>query len=294
MTEPAPITQAVATPEEWTGRHTDISNADYHAGPGISKSGLDLIDQSPAHYRWHRDHPEDREPTPAMMLGTAFHTAVLEPHLWNDQVAVKPNVAPDRRSTAGKQFWAAWESVHTHKTQITVEQHEHVQAMVQSVREHPMASALLHPELIESEVSYYAIDPDTGVLMRCRVDAEVDAPNGGKVVVDLKSSRDASYTEFVGDIARRRYHVQDRYYRHVMREAGYEVLRWYFVACESAPPYGVNVFELGPEEGRVADIAWRRNLDTYAHAEKTGKWPCYSTEVRTVNFAPWMLRSPVR
>ena len=63
------------------GIYRGIPNDDYHRGPGISKSGLDLIRKSPAHYRAAVTAANDNrpEPTPSQVLGTAFHMLVLEP-----------------------------------------------------------------------------------------------------------------------------------------------------------------------------------------------------------------------
>lgn len=61
------------------GIYENISNAEYHGGPGVSKSGLDLIRRSPMHYRASKDGATDRTPTPAQAIGTAFHALVLEP-----------------------------------------------------------------------------------------------------------------------------------------------------------------------------------------------------------------------
>lgn len=62
------------------GIYKDLSNADYHGGPGISKSGLDLIHRSPMHFKAARDAGNDNhQPTPAQAFGTAFHALVLEP-----------------------------------------------------------------------------------------------------------------------------------------------------------------------------------------------------------------------
>src|SRR5690606_39465824 len=58
---------------------TSMSNEEYHSLPdSISKSGLDLIARSPAHYRY----AERREPTRAMVIGTAIHAAILEPDVF--------------------------------------------------------------------------------------------------------------------------------------------------------------------------------------------------------------------
>lgn len=61
------------------GVYEGIPNAEYHAGPGISKSGLDLVHRSPMHYNAVVTAANDRTPTPAQEIGTAVHMAILEP-----------------------------------------------------------------------------------------------------------------------------------------------------------------------------------------------------------------------
>lgn len=65
------------------GVYRGLPNDVYHRGPGISKSGLDLIRKSPAHYRAVVTAANDNEraPTAAQALGTALHMIVLEPEL---------------------------------------------------------------------------------------------------------------------------------------------------------------------------------------------------------------------
>ena len=56
------------------GLFNGISNAEYHGGAGISKSGLDLVAQSPLHY-WSAyldPNRQAREETPAMAIGTGM------------------------------------------------------------------------------------------------------------------------------------------------------------------------------------------------------------------------------
>lgn len=61
------------------GVYAGIPNAEYHAGPGISKSGLDIIHRSPLHYKAVVDGDNDNEPTAAQALGAAAHCLILEP-----------------------------------------------------------------------------------------------------------------------------------------------------------------------------------------------------------------------
>lgn len=69
------------------GIYENISNDEYHGCEGISKSGLDLVAKSPAHYKAVIDGITVREPTKAQALGTAFHELLLEPELfWSKHV----------------------------------------------------------------------------------------------------------------------------------------------------------------------------------------------------------------
>ena len=63
------------------GVYDNISNADYHGGPGESKSLLDLVRRSPVHYRARKLQANDNqhEATAAQKIGTAFHALLLEP-----------------------------------------------------------------------------------------------------------------------------------------------------------------------------------------------------------------------
>lgn len=75
------------------GIYDNISNAEYHGGAGISKSGLDLVAQSPAHYYHAANAANDNErvPTAAQAFGTAFHALLLEPEEFQKTYAVELN-----------------------------------------------------------------------------------------------------------------------------------------------------------------------------------------------------------
>jgi hypothetical protein len=166
-----------------------MDNADYHAHPAISKSHLDLIARSPLHY-WARYIDENRVPqeaTPAMRLGTALHTHVLELDSWDKDIAVSP-FGIDRRTKAGKEMWAAFEADSKGKTLITSDDAEQVMAMGRAVHSHPAAAMLLNLPG-KAETSHFYSDPVLGLELKCRPDW---LTNDGKIVVDLKTTDDAS------------------------------------------------------------------------------------------------------
>ena len=75
-----------------------LTNEEYHSLDYVSKSHLDLINKSPFHY-WDRYINPERvipEPTKAMFLGSAFHTIVLEPDLFEKEYIVESANAPKR------------------------------------------------------------------------------------------------------------------------------------------------------------------------------------------------------
>ena len=86
------------TPEP--GLYADIPMLEYHTWEGASQSRLKVIrDQSPAHLRWQMDHPSP--PSDAQAVGSAVHTAVLEPELFASSYDLGPT------KTRGTQAWIA-------------------------------------------------------------------------------------------------------------------------------------------------------------------------------------------
>ena len=83
------------------GVFAGISNASYHGGPGISKSGLDIIRRSPLHYQ--HSLTARREPTPDQRIGTLAHALILEPETIWDHYST-PFVAPEGALATVEEF----------------------------------------------------------------------------------------------------------------------------------------------------------------------------------------------
>jgi exodeoxyribonuclease VIII len=90
------------------GIYDNISNADYHGGPGVSNSGLALVRKSPLHLRAKElaanDNFDDYDTTPAKALGKAFHSMILEPHLFVQEytLGIRQSDYPDAIDGADK------------------------------------------------------------------------------------------------------------------------------------------------------------------------------------------------
>ncbi len=262
-----------------------MDNATYHAHPAISKSHLDKIARSPLHY-WARYVDPKRvipEPTPSMRLGNAVHTHVLELDKWDSEWAVAP-AGIDRRTKAGKETWAQFQAIAAGKQALTAEEGEAVHHMGRAVWGHPAAAMLLGMDG-EAETTHMWSDSETGLQCKCRPDwLSAD----GKVVVDLKTTRDASPRGFRHSVMQYRYGVQAAWYSHgIEQSTGIRPEAFIFVAVESEAPYGVGVYAADAE---LIGHGWqqaRRDLQRLAECRETDRWPSYSDSIETLTLPDW-------
>ncbi len=241
-----------------------LSNADYHALPSVSKSGLDLIHRAPALYKWRRENPSI--PTPAMRMGTLVHTAILEPDRMSELI-----VAPviDRRTAAGKAEWAAFLIESEGKEIVEQAELDKLKNIRDAVWAHPAAGKLL-AMIREVETSIFWKDKDTGVDCRCRPDAILT--NG--VILDIKTTKDARPDEFAKSIANYRYHVQAPFYSDGYLEAfGEKPKSFVFVAVETEEPHLVAVYVASDTMKLRGRVEYQQDLRTYARCVETDTWP---------------------
>jgi len=263
-----------------------MDNAAYHAHPAVSKSHLDKIAKSPLHYwaRYVDPHRVTPEPTPSMLLGSAVHSHTLELDKWDSEWAVAP-AGLDRRTKAGKQAYADFLALSEGRSVITGEQYETVQKIGQSVFTHPAAAMLLQLDG-EAETTHMWVDEATGLECKCRPDY---LTSDGEMVIDLKTTRDASPRGFRSSAMSYRYHVQAAWYLHGLEKStGKRPDTFIFIAVETEPPYCVGVYcadaELVAEGWRQAEA----DLVKLAACKSSGKWPSYSDEIQVLGLPSWM------
>jgi hypothetical protein len=260
-------------------RAAELSNADYHRHPAVSKSHLDRVAKSPAHY-WARYRDPDREPeepTAAMVLGSALHTAVLEPHLWKEQYAIPPH-AFDRRTKAGKELATAFEAEAQGKTVLHPDDAERIRKMAAAVHSHPASSFLLHLPG-RREASYFWQDSATGLECKCRPDWHSE---DRRLIVDVKTTEDASPRGFARSVANFRYHVQAAWYLD-----GLGAEQFLFVCVEKSPPYLVAVYAATPAMVAAGQRVAERDLQTLAECSATDTWPGYADTIQPIDLPAW-------
>lgn len=261
----------------------ELTNAQYHAHPAVSKSHLDAIARSPLHY-WEKYLNPDRQPeppNPAFIIGSAAHSLVLEPQAFVRDFAVAPE-GINRRTNEGKAQWAAFESQAGGKTIIDGETYRQAQAIAAAVANHPAAGPLLREG--QAEVSVLASDPETGVAIKCRPDWLRD--DGW--IVDLKTTSDASPAGFGKSVANFRYHVQAAWYLDTMTAAyGEAPSGFIFVAVEKVAPYAVGVYRIEAEAIAMGRRHARRNLTDLVACREANRWPDFGAEIQSLVMPRW-------
>ena len=256
------------------GIYEGISNADYHSGPGLSSSDLKRLAQSPLHYKTSKAGPH--EETEAMRLGTAVHSAVLEPDSFNELYSKTPE--GDRRSKAFKAAWAELEE--KGKIPLSPNDFEAIQGMARSIQEHPLAGRWLSGGT--AEISGYwtqHIDSDglnTDILCKCRPDYIKELGNQ-YAIIDLKTTRSAE-PRYFGKAAYwdYQYHISAAHYLTGMEKLrGVRAQGFIFIAVEKTPPYAVNVFEASEEFIRAGTETNQELYKIFASCQASGNWPGY-------------------
>ncbi|WP_323994737.1 PD-(D/E)XK nuclease-like domain-containing protein [Aeromonas hydrophila] len=262
----AAVDTSLALPQ---GLVLGLSNEKYHSGPGISKSQLDDIAESPATYIWRKSAPVDEEKLKPLDMGTALHCLLLEPEEFKDRFIIAPEF--NRRTNAGKEeekeFLA--NCAELGKTIMAAEDGRKLQLMRESVFAHPDARWLLEQDGI-CEGSLYWTDRETEELCRCRPDKKLD---NFPIIMDVKKVDDMA--RFERHVEEFRYHVQDAMYSDGYAEIYDETPDFIFLAVSSSIEcgrYPVRVRPLSPEWRAEGYELYRRDLHKFHECRVNNDW----------------------
>lgn len=260
------------------GIYFDLPNEQYHASEGVSKSGLwTLQTQSPVHYKF-----AVREEKNHFDLGTAIHTALLEPEKVEAQIVRGPD---DRRGNKWKDLAEVCKI--DGKILLTSGDYDDMLAIRDAVHADATVNSIITGGIPIVEASGYINDPVTGELIRVRPDLYRDDIG---IMVDVKSCASAHPDDFARSVVNYGYHAQEAFYSDAWRALGKPVEGFLFLAFEKKSPYAFSLFELPPsivEEGRAL---MRQALDTYHECRVKNEWPGYGSGVQELSFKRWAYR----
>lgn len=249
----------------------DIAASQYHADKSIvGHSALVEMLRTPQHFH-HRLHAP-HVATPAMEFGTALHTIVLEPASFAATYVVTPKF--DRRTKDGKAEAAAWEEANTGKKFIAQDELDALMRMQQCIGSHTEAASMLRRGVTEK--SFFWTDEDTGIQCRIRPDSLVLDEHGEVIAaIDLKSTQNAEKRKFSRTMVDRGYDLQAAFYVDGIALAIGRKVPFYFLAVETAAPYGVALYKTGERTLEVGRSKYRAALQMLQWCRENDKWPSY-------------------
>jgi hypothetical protein len=237
------------------------SNAAYHSGPGVSFSAVKEFMRYPAAYKYYLNKAATRS-TRSQDLGTWTHMAILEPQLLNSSITLVSG-------PMNKNPWKAEADAIKLKggTPVGIDTWEQIVGMRDAVNNHPVASKLLQGS--KNEHSCYAVEPTTGLLIKCRPDImRLDINTLG----DIKTID--SVDKAIGQIRRMKYAFQSAWYLRVMSLITGETWKnMVHVFVETKAPYGVKCVALGDETLARCNSLIDQTLADIAKCTDDGVWP---------------------
>lgn len=254
----------------------NMTNEQYHGDrTAISKSGLDLIHRSPAHFKWAQDNK--RAETDAMAKGSLVHLLALEPSKFDEEYVLMPDDIKVKRGKA----WDEFSTLNQDKTILSATQLSDARLIAETVMANPVAARIIE-QAVAIEESVFAEDMKTGVMGKCRPDIRV---NGA--LYDLKTSRNAAAGSFAASVKSFRYHVQSAYYTDLCNEHDMGIERFGFIVVDTDwMPYQCTVFHgLEKEAIDIGRAEYRQDLDRYAECLESGEWPGYPEEYDLLSLA---------
>jgi hypothetical protein len=253
-----------------------MTSKDYHAGPGLSSTGVKNLLKSPAHFKL-KDKPTD-----AMEFGTALHLAVLDREAFDATKDVFDGAS--RQSKAWDQHEA--KAVAEGRLPILAKELIKIEAICNSFAKSRTWAGLVR----NSEREIAAFVQEEGAAARKSM---ADVINAEGFISDIKTTSMslADPTAFWRAIHDFGYHISGAYYLDVWSRALAAKLTTFIIAAaETNPPYGIRFYPLSE---RMLDIGRRemqRGVARYETCLDENRWECYEDRFEDIEFPSFILQ----
>ena len=275
-----------------------LDAATYHAANGVNASSFQYIDPErdgcPLTWFSHSNGDIKQVETPAMAIGTALHSYVLEPGKFKKEYVILDDEKKEELydeaiedGSKAKGFSKALSSYKNFKNRaaangqriITEEDFLTVDGLgTAAFAVDELNEFLSHPEL-ETEISIFdeLLDHQgNNVLCKGRIDAI--KPNA---LLDLKTTVNTSPVKIGKFIANYKAYVQAAFYLDLCRTVGlvdeHATFSWCFIQKEK--PHQATYYTAPEELIRLGRTEYKSWLGWIYEGRKTGNWPGHSKEV---------------
>ena len=251
----------------------NIDIDEYHSCNGLSRSGIMAFRKSPLHYwaEYRSGVKKEKEDTPAILLGKAVHSYVLEPDTFKDKYMVAEKV--NRQSNAGKEKWNQLMQDLNGRTFLTQEMFDEVERIGQTFLTNDLTKQFIENGQIEK--SLFWKDVTTNILLKCRPDIW-----HSNMICDIKTTTDASPREFQRDIMNYGYHIQAAMIQDAIETIYHKKISdFIFLSIEKKPPYATGIYILDHASIERGREEYREVLENYRKTEETQVWHSYKPTI---------------
>ena len=243
----------------------------YHAHKALSREPLlTILRKTPQQAKLALT--TSKPSTPAMDFGSAVHTRLLEPELYDDQIEVFSETLRN-----SNKFRAAREVLPDGKRLIDRTESALIEQMETAFRAHPECQ-----EIMESaayiETSCYWREFERELDLRCRADIVTDTG----FIFDLKTTTDVSERAIMETIRRYDYLFQAALYCRGFSINLRKLHDWGWIFIQKSEPFDIVVVRPDPADLEHADTEVELALERWAECEQTKSWPGYPSKLYTL------------
>ena len=256
-----------------------ITNAEYHGSGELSRStAWSLLQSCPAKVRYDMNN---RKPSsPALVIGSGFHTATLEPEKLDDEFAVKPSEIDGQgpRTKHYKESFDLMQKSEPNKQWLAPADYDLILEMAGSALDNPVLRHYMADiDKVVEGTGYFEMEG-----AKCKVRPDLYIPGAG-VVIDLKSTQDASNRGFTKSVRQFGYLFQACWYMHALRLLGEKPKQFVFIAVEKTAPYATAAYTIKESDINKQFSNMERACQLWASCQSSGIWPGYSDMVETLD-----------
>jgi hypothetical protein len=286
----------------------------YRKAEGISQSELKEVLRSPAH--WAARYGPDAAPTfpsIAMIIGIALHCKLLEPELFDSQFVDRSsldkelNVAElkaalddegiEYKKSAKKPELEALlypEGKPVDKrTSLSGDDFAIVQGMAEATRAHPVAGNWFDPGRKNfrrgNELSMYVeASADTyGLPIKGRLD-RLEKTENGWMILDLKTTDDASPSTFQKKAYSMGYHIQAAFYTDLVKTVlDADSVEFIFCAMERRRPHGIALYKASEDMIEIGRTQYKKALKELSFCKSKDLFPGYDSNIIDLSLPGW-------
>lgn len=248
----------------------ELTNEEYHADrTAVSSTGLKELLRSPMHYQHYLT--AERTEKECFRIGTAIHTALLEPDRFAQEYVIAPEAG---RSNATKEAYKKFVDEHVGSRFISQSEMDMIHGIVKQVNKHDFARELL--KIGKPEQSFFWTDEETGIICKIRPDLLAL----GYTCLDVKSTEDASAESFGKACANLKYDLSAAMYVEGIYRCTGEEIDFSFLAVEKKAPHGVALYKASEEFMAKGHAKFRKALRILKQCRDTNSYPSYQPDGR--------------